>query len=308
MALGLCCQWLESTPKGLKNVLVSRSLQVGRLRQGFYSNDKIHQTFLANVQNLADVFPKIVSSGIRSFRISSSLIPLWDLVDRNLWDSADIKVLLRQIGSLAQSNKVRLTMHPGQFCVLSSDSDETVRKSVEEIEMHAWIMDQMGLEENPYYSINIHGGKSYAEERLIDGIKKLKPSARNRLTVENCEFAYAISHLTYVAEQTKVPLVFDSHHHSFNMGGYSGKVSMEAAVATWPVGIKPLTHVSNSKPEYLEKDSSVTKLREHSDMLHCVPEYQAEAHNKGAIDIDIEAKNKNVAIFNAVERLGLVLC
>lgn len=307
MALGLCCQWLETTPKGLKNVLVSRTLQLKRLQRGEYSTDKIHQTYLANVQNLADVFPKIVAAGIKSFRISSALLPLWDLVSQDLWDHTDIKTLLKSIGNQATKHGIRLTMHPGQFCVLSSDKESTVHNSIQEIQMHAWVMDQMGLEQSPFYSINVHGGKGDASDTLIKSIGRLNTSARSRLTLENCEFAYTVNDLMYVSQQTGIPLVFDSHHHSFNMGGMSGQRAMEAAMSTWPKGVKPLTHISNSKPEYLNYDAPVTKLREHSDVLHAVPQYQADANNKGAIDIDIEAKHKNYAIFEAVEKLGINL-
>jgi len=307
MALGLCCQWLETTPKGIKNVLISRSLQLSRYRKSQYSPDKIYDTYLANVQNLAEVFPKIIAAGIKSFRFSSSLFPLFDLVDRNLWDNPNIARILRQIGNQAQLSGIRLTTHPGQFCVLSSDNAQTVANSIREIEMHAWIMDQMGLEETPYYAINIHGGKAAVEDQLIAGIKRLNKSALSRLTLENCEFAYPVSHLMAVSKETGVPIVFDSHHHSFNMGGISGVRAMEAAMSTWPDKIRPLTHVSNSKPEYFEYDAPVTKLREHSDMLHTVPQYQFDANNKGAIDIDVEAKQKNHALFHAVEKLGLAL-
>ncbi|RJR06218.1 hypothetical protein C4588_08015, partial [Candidatus Parcubacteria bacterium] len=265
MSLGLCCQWLEPSTKGLKNTLISRSLQLSRYRKGLYSSEKIHDTYLANVTNLVEIFPKIVSSGIKCFRLSSSLFPLYDLVDRSLWDNPKILDKLKKVGDLAQLNHIRVTMHPGQFCVLSSDSQETLKNSVKEIEMHAWVLDQMGLDQCPLYAINIHGGKGNAEDNLIEGIKQLNASARNRLTLENCEFAYSISHLLYVHQQTKVPLVFDSHHHEFNMGGLSGSAAMEAAISTWLPSIKPLTHLSNSKEEYLTYDAPITRLREHSD-------------------------------------------
>jgi UV DNA damage repair endonuclease len=91
------------------------------------------------------------------------------------------------------------------------------------------------------------------------------------------------------------------------MGSLNGQRALEAAMSTWPTSVKPLTHVSNSKPEHLSYDAPVTKLRQHSDMLHTVPQYQFDANNKGAIDIDVEAKSKNHAIFHAVEKLGLLL-
>jgi UV DNA damage endonuclease len=268
MALGLCCQWLEPDKKGKpKNILVSRTLQKGRLTRGEYSPAKIKQTYIDNLQNLLDVLPKVIEAGIRSLRVSSSLFPLFDLVDRKLAENLETDGLFTRIGLLALGAGVRITTHPGQFTVLSSDRSEVVDKSIREMEYHAWMFDKMGLPKTPHYSINVHGGKGSRPSQLMAGISRLSASARCRLTLENCEFA---------------------------------------AIDTWPTGSKPMTHLSNSKPEYSESDPA-TKLRQHSDYLVHIPEYQLEANNSGRIDIEIEAKMKNLAILKAVDDLGLML-
>jgi UV DNA damage endonuclease len=306
VALGLCCQWLVLKKDKPKNILVSRNLQLGRYKRGEYSRDKIKQTYLDNLKNLLDLLPTIINAGIRSVRVSSSMFPLFDIVDRELAENEETCSLLAQIGELAMSCGVRLTTHPGQFTVLSSDSPEVVDKSIREMEYHAWMFDQMGLPKTPYYSINVHGGKGGRCEGLMAGISRLSPSARCRLTLENCEFAYSVKDLEPVAREMEIPICFDSHHHRFNTADLSGEEAMAIALETWPAGVKPMTHLSNSKPEYLSTDPP-TKLRQHSDYLYQIPDYQLQALNNGTIDIEVEAKMKNLAILKAVDDLGMRL-
>lgn len=307
MALGLCCQWLNETSAGFKNILVCRSLRKSALDAGKYTNEKINQVYSANVNTLAANFSQIIKSGIRSFRISSSLFPLFDLVPRELWDNPPITRQLKTIGDLAKRNNIRLTMHPGQFTVLSTNDSKILKNSTAELEHHGWILDQMGVDQSPFYSINIHGGKANQDDTLVKNINALPTSVKARLTLENCEFAYPIFHLKWISDMTRVPLCYDSHHHGFNPGGLSPKMAMELATSTWPTGVKPLTHLSNSKMEHLNSDVGVAKLRQHSDFIHTIPDYQLEAHKKGAIDIDIEAKMKNLAIFDLVKKFGISL-
>lgn len=306
VALGLCCQWLVERNGKDKNILVSRSLQLGRFNRGEYSDDRIRQTYVDNVSNLLNIIPQVIASGIRSMRISSSMFPLFDKVDRALYDNDEVRSTLSKIGTVARAAGLRITTHPGQFTVLSSDNADTVNNSLREVDHHAWLFDQMGFDQTPYYSINIHGGKGARTEQLIAAINRLSESAKSRLTLENCEFSYSVLDLLPVSQATGVPICFDSHHHRFNTGGLKGSEALSQAMSTWPEGVKPLTHVSNSK-QCFDDNAPATKLRQHSDYLYTIPDYQGKLHNDGAIDIDVEAKKKNLAIFRAIKDLDVSL-
>ena len=306
MSLGLCCQWLALKNNKPKNLLVSRTLQLGRFRRGEYSQERVKQTYVDNLENLLKLLPVIIESGIRSFRVSSSMFPLHDKVDQSCYDNDQVLQLLSKIGSLVRSNGIRVTTHPGQFTVLSSDNPDTVNNSITELNHHGWLFDKMGLDASPYYSINIHGGKSNRADQLARAIERLEDSARNRLTLENCEFGYSVADLLPVSGSTGVPICFDSHHHKFRTGKLDGEAALAAAMQTWPDGIRPNTHVSNSKAAF-SPDAPATKLRQHSDYLRNIPNYQLALNNAGLIDIDVEAKMKNLAIFEAVSELGAVL-
>ena len=300
--LGLCCQWLDDSGK---NILPSRRLQLGRFNKGLYSPEHIKQVYVDNLQCLLKTLPVIYSSGIRVFRMSSAMFSLFDKVPKEYYSNDTTHDLMKKIGKFVLDNNMRLTTHPGQFVVLSSPTESTVTNSIREINFHGWLFDKMGLPRTPYYSINIHGGGKPDVSRawqLLQSIKALDPAARERITLENCEFGWSVKDLIPLG----VPITFDSHHHRFNTGGLDGKAAMKKALSTWPEGIKPLTHLSNS-PEGLPATAASTKLRAHSDFIREIPDYQREANNNGLIDIDVEAKKKNLAIFDMVEKLGTKL-
>lgn len=299
--LGVCCHWIEerTRPKSGAvehvNLMDEKLLQLGRYRDGKYTEEFIKGIYLNNISNLSKMLPVIRESGVKLFRISSAMLPLADQVERSLWDNDDLRKVLKQTGDFIKSAGMRVSTHPGQFCVLSSDSDRVVENANKELELHAWLFDAMGLDESPFYAINIHGGKSGRSTLLIDRIKSLPGNVRKRLTLENDESAYSVVDLLEVHQQTGTSVVFDSHHHTFNTGELSMTEAFEAACATWPSGVKPLQHISNTEPHL--KDGSFTDRRKHSNMIHYVPEPQLSSLKKDEIDVDVEAKLKNLSVF-----------
>jgi UV DNA damage endonuclease len=298
--LGVCCQWIEEKTKPktkaseMINLMEEKSLQLGRFRDGKYTEEYIRSVYRNNILNLSKMLPVIRGNGIRLFRISSSLFPLADIVERDLWDNKENKLILEKIGEFITSNNMRVSTHPGQFCVLSSDSDKVVENANSELAMHAWLFDAMKLEESPFYAINIHGGKADRTSLLIDRIKSLPANVRNRLTLENDESSYSVSDLLVVHKETCVPIVFDSHHHTFNEGYLSMQEAYDASLLTWHK-TKPLQHISNTEPSLA--NGSFMDRRKHSDMIHYVPEPQLSALRDDVIDVDVEAKLKNLSVF-----------
>ena len=309
MATGICCHWLEEKvhPRSGKrewiNVFDEKTLQLGRYRQGKYTTESIKSLYIHNTKRLAEMLPKMYAQGTTLFRISSAMFPLSDQVDRSLWDNEDVKHHLKCAGEFLKAKGMRVTTHPGQFCVLSSDSDDVVHKAFVELGIHAWTFDAMGLDESPLYAINVHGGKADRASRLIDQIKSLPPDIKNRLTLENCETAYSVVDLLSVHKETGVPIVFDSHHHTFNDGDIDMKEAYAATIETWPKGIKPLQHISNTDPSL--KDGNFMDRRKHSNMIHYIPEPQLQGLRDDVIDVEIEAKLKNIAVFDMRKKFSI---
>ena len=309
MATGVCCHWLEerTTPKTGKkehvNLFDEKTLQLGRYRQGKYTDEVIKALYVHNVRRLCEMLPTIAAANVRLFRISSAMFPLADQVGDSLWKNPEVTGYLKRAGDFIKLNNMRVSTHPGQFCVLSSDSDDIVHKAFVELEIHAWMFDEMGLENSPKYAINIHGGKANRNSRLIDQIKSLPTNVRQRLTLENDECSYSVIDLLPVHLETKVPIVFDSHHHTFNDGDLSMEDAMAVTAETWTNGIKPLQHLSNTEPHLA--DGNFQDRRKHSDMIHYVPEPQLKAMREDAVDVEIEAKLKNLSVIDLRTRFGV---
>lgn len=312
MSLGICCHWLdqrtiERTGRiETYNAMDERTLQLGRYRTGKYVSEQISGTYEHNVEALAKMLPRIAKAGVKLFRISSAMFPLADQVDPSLWRGNEkLSSLLARTGRIIKEFGMRVTTHPGQFCVLSSDSDDVVKKAVTELEIHAWMFDTMGLECSPKYAINIHGGKSGRAERLMKQIDLLPENVRCRMTLENDESAYSVVDLLNVHQQTGVPIVFDTHHHVFNEDSLSMEEAMMATMETWPTGVLPLQHISNTEPHLM--NGNFVDRRKHSDMIHYVPDCQLKLLRDKKIDVEVEAKQKNIAVFEMSKKFDIPL-
>lgn len=278
-----------------ENSINERSLQLGRFQKGLYSKAYIRECYINNVNELLRVVPKLVQSGIKVFRMSSGVFSLAEF-NRDILDNDEqISLLLAKLGNAFMTAGIRVTTHPDQFVVLSSDNPATVDNAIKELSHHAWVFDRMGLPVSPFAAINIHGGKSDRLGQLVKAIGYLPDNVRSRLTFENDESAYNIVDLLPVCEATGIPIVWDSHHHTFNDAGLSLDDAYGLALYTWRnTGCKPLQHLSNTTPGL--EGGSFTERRKHSQYIEYIPDCQRDGLLRDMIDVDVEAKMKNLAV------------
>jgi UV DNA damage endonuclease len=304
MSLSVCCQFLHPRKKRdntivYENVIDEKNLQLGAYKEGKYSEQRIIDTYQNNVQTHIDFFPKLIEKNIKSFRISSSIFPLFDFAG-NLAKNDNILIdKLAKLGKLFIDNDVRITTHPGQFTIINSDSDRVIQNSIRELEYHAWVFDMMGLAHSPYYAINIHGGKRGKLDMLVEVTNKLPDNVKKRLTFENDERCYNVKQLLEVYQKTGVPVVLDSHHYNFNSNDISFNEAFLQTMKSWG-NIKPLQHISNTE-EGME-NGSFTERRSHSKYIRYIPELQLQHMRDNTIDVDIEAKMKNFALIKMREQ------
>ena len=309
--LGICCHFLQeetkprSGEKHFVNTMEERTLQLGRYRSGKYTPELIKSIYVNNVRNLANMLPVIRHFGAKHFRISSAMFPLVDQVDRELWDNDEVKVHLKRAGEYICEQGMRISTHPGQYTILSSDSDRVVENAIKELAHHGWLFDELGLDHSTQYAINIHGGKRDRTSRLIEQIKSLPDNVRKRLTLENDESCYSVIDLLEVYKHTDTPICWDSHHHTFNDGELTLNEGFDVSCATWPKGINPLQHIANTEPDM--ENGSFTERRKHSNMIHYVPDCQLNALRNNTIDVEIEAKMKNIAVFKMSKDFSIPL-
>ena len=216
-----------------------------------------------------------------------------------------IRDSLRSAGIKCHTHNVRITSHPGPFNVLTSPHEHVVENCISDLTDHADTFDMMGLSKTPYNKINIHIGGAYGDkpaamERFCKNFERLPKSVQSRLTVENDDKAsmYSVKDLyNGIYKRIGIPIVFDYHHHRFCTGDLSEKAALELACSTWPEGIKPVVHYSESRST--EQFDESIRPQAHSDYVY---DYIDTYGNE--VDIMIEAKHKELAVAKYLELHG----
>ena len=257
--------------------------------------DYVSDCVIQNVADLERIIDWNEQNGIKMYRMSSDMMPWATEYEFNqLKDWKEISIILQRCGEKATKYGQRLSFHPGPFNVLVSPKEGVVANTIKDLEVHGRLMDALGLSKTHYNKINIHcngvyGDKKSAMDRFIDNFKLLSNSVKSRLTIENDDKAsmYSVKDLMYIHNAIKIPIVFDYHHHTFNTGNQSEQEALELAMSTWPKGITPAVHYSESKMG--------SKPQAHSDYIERIPETYGNI-----VDIMVEAKAKDLSILKFI--------
>ena len=252
---------------------------------------------IQNARDLVEIIKWNHRNGVKFFRLSSELFP-W-ASEYNLSDLPHylrIKNLMAGAGHLAKNYGQRITAHPGPFNVLVSPNENVIQNTITDLSIHGEVFDMLGLSRTPYNKLNIHcngvyGDKISAMDRFCKNFERLPESVQTRLTVENDDKAsmYSVKDLMYIHERIGIPIVFDYHHHKFCTGDLSEREALELAISTWPDGIVPAVHYSESRSK--EQLDEKIKPQAHSDY---VLDYIDTYGNN--VDIMVEAKHKELAV------------
>jgi UV DNA damage repair endonuclease len=232
------------------------------------------------------------------------------------WQQQDVQdhcaKIFDPIGARARDLGVRLSFHPGQFCVLASESDEIVERSILEFEYHADMARWMGYGKSWHdhgFKINVHLSGKGGAAKFLKTLGRLTPEARNLMTIENDEMTNGLDSTLAVAQH--VALVLDVHHHWINTGEYiePQDVRTSRVIDSWR-GVRPAMHFSTSREDVLvDHDRSVRpdlaellargykkqKLRAHSDFCWNSAVNDWVLGFRDQFDIQVEAKGKNLA-------------
>ena len=259
--------------------------------------DYVSELALLNSRDIIKILEWNRQHGIKLFRLSSSIIPWGNNIDiTELKDYKEIKSELKKAGDFAKFWDMRITCHPGPFVVLTSPKANVVDNAISDLEMHGKLFDMIGLSKTVYNKINIHcngvyGDKTTAMNRFCENFKRLSHSVRSRLTVENDDKAsmYSVKDLMYIHNRIGIPIVFDYHHHQFCTGDMTEQEALQLASTTWPKGIKPIVHYSESKA--LHENDTKQKPQAHSEYINALP-------NNYGFDVEcmVESKAKELAI------------
>ena len=253
---------------------------------------------------------------LRMVRLGSDVLPVYtEPTWSYYWRKPDVvayaEKAFAEVGQTARALDVRLSMHPGQFTVLASDSEDIVERSIEEFEYHVDCIRWMGYgKQFQDFKCNVHISGRKGPQGIKDALKRLSPEARNTITIENDENKWGLEHSLELVDHCA--LVLDIHHHWCREGEYIHPTDDRFArvIDSWR-GVRPVIHYSYSRNEWLPADFAhdtmpdmaalleagykKAKLRAHSDY------YPNQLVNDWALsfldyaDIMCESKCKNLA-------------
>lgn len=260
------------------------------------------QLAVQNAKDLKTIITWNNDNGFSLFRISSCLIP-WvsEFELEEMPDYEEFANILSECGELARSHNQRLSFHPGHFTILTSKKENVVENSIKELEYHSQLFDLMGYPADRNTKINIHIGASYGDresaiERWLKNYDLLSPNAKARLTVENDDKArlFSVKDLYHgIYKNCGVSIVFDYHHHKFRDDGMNEEEALEMAMESWPKGIKPTCHYSESANWQEGRKVNPTA---HSDYIYKkINDYGKD------LDIMVECKAKELGVKKAKE-------
>ena len=325
--IGFCCKWLNdpSETGGMKvnakdRDLNGRSTTMRWLREHKSEAEQRQWDIMNHNARAAVLMIERVATlpeARRMVRLGSEMLQGYtekDWID--WWQRREIQdhcaKIFAPIGETARRLGVRLSFHPGQFCVLASESDEIVERSILEFEYHADMARWMGYGSTWHdhgFKINVHLSGKGGPAKFLKTLGRLTPEARNLITIENDEMTNGLDTTLAVAQH--VALVLDVHHHWINSGEYIAPTDVRTSrvVDSWR-GVRPAMHFSTSREdvlvdhvrtvrpdlaELLARGYKKQKLRAHSDFC-----WNSAVNNwvlgfSDQFDIQVEAKGKNLA-------------
>lgn len=265
---------------------------------------------LENLETTLQTMRYAHSSGW-GYRISSTLFPLFNLdkADVTLSDLPNVALIeqkFQEIQHFVNSKsprEFRISFHPDHFNVLCSANPGVVRRTINELDHHAWLMDRMAGESsrNYWYPLNIHMSRSSGDPEqiaaeFISNYHKLPDRVKSRLVLENEDKGVwtpdRLFELIHIP--TGIPITYDNLHHKCNPGAWDTKEAFRLCASTWQAhGVNPLFHYSEG--------GANDNPRAHTDFAISNPATFRQQHDtfyteNMCIDWDVELKQKDYAI------------
>ena len=257
----------------------------------------------------------------RMVRLGSEMLQGYTEKDwKSWWQQRHIQDHLAKIfapvGDASRKHDVKISLHPGQFCVLASETPDIVERSIEEFEYHADMARWMGFGKNfqDGCKINVHISGRQGPDGIRKALPKLSPEARNLITIENDEMGHGLEKSLELEKD--LALVLDIHHHWIRDEEYIEPTDdrVKRVIDSWR-GVRPSMHYSYSRDEHLEvaglgekthtemhdikmlleRGCKKQKLRAHSDLLPNRKVNDWALSFSENFDIQVEAKGKNMA-------------
>ncbi len=261
--------------------------------------EKLRELIARNLTDLRAILEHNLAHGWLLFRIGSSCIPFASHPVNTLrwWD--EFAAPLAEIGAFARANGMRLMMHPGQYTILNSPSEQTRQAARAELDYSVRLLEALGMDEQHKVVIHVggvYGDKAGAGAFFVQQVAELPVRIRRRLTIEHEERGYTLEDVLSISQQSGLPAVYDNLHDVLNPSERPLDDLLPQIFATWgaedgppevhfssqAAGARPGTHAHDADP----------------DAFSAVLQRCAAA---GDFDLMLEAKGKDAALHKVLQ-------
>jgi UV DNA damage endonuclease len=215
--------------------------------------ERLRELIAANLDALEVILRWNAANEIPVFRLTSDLIPFGSHPANVLEWWREFAGRFEELGSLLASSAARISMHPGQYTVLSSEQPLVVSRAIAELDYQARVLTSLALD--PSHKIVLHVGSGApdpeaAATRFAAGFERLSDDARARLVVEHDE-RWTLERVLALAAPLELPVVFDAFHHTLapSFDGERVRDVARRAGETWrPTDGRQEVHFSTQEP------------------------------------------------------------
>ncbi|OEH93236.1 UV DNA damage repair endonuclease UvsE [Bacillus solimangrovi] len=265
--------------------------------------DKLITVTKINLENTKRALYYNIAQGIPLYRFSSSIVPLATHPEVDFDYLSHFQTQFIEIGEIVQKHKLRVSFHPNQFTLFTSEKEQITANAITDMTYHFNVLEAMNLEKKSLINIHIggaYGDKAKAIKQLHYNIKKLPEHIKQIMTFENDDKTYNASDVLHICEDLRIPMIFDYHHEQANPSEIPYQHLLNRIFKTWEWrNLTPKVHLSSPQSD--------ENFRKHSDMVDekFIDPFLKEARQIGTdFDTMIEAKNKDKALLHLMGKLA----
>jgi UV DNA damage endonuclease len=263
-----------------------------------YTEQKMLETTRENLRALKNILRWNISHGISVFRITSNLVPYASSpINSGLWKT-ETEELFIEIGGLITSNRLTVSLHPGQYMVLNSPSEQVYDAALRDLDYHSTVFELMRLPDSAKIIVHCggkYGNKDHSLSLFLERFRKLPARIFSRIAVENDERVCGVEDIHRIYEKTGVPCVFDVFHNEVmsDFRGNSDRQTILKLKDSWGC-LRQKIHYSNQDPKKQKGAHSETiYVAKFADFYREVKDLE--------LDIMLEVKDKQKSVLKLRE-------
>lgn len=273
-----------------------------------YSEKRFLETLKNNLNHLLSILNFNKRNDIYFFRISSDIIPFASHPVCDINWSEVFEVELKEIGDFISKNNIRVSMHPDQFVILNSKSEEIVKNSIRELQYHCKLLDNMRLPDNAKIQIHVGGvyrDKDKAKKDFVNNFNKLlEERLKKRLVIENDDRSYSLQDCLDINLETGIPIVFDIFHHDCLNNDETFHQALSSSTNSWNYSTDGNPIIDYSSQSIGERKGKHAKTLDKSHFICMYKEFKNTIKvNQVDLDIMLEIKDKEKSVLLALKMI-----